>query len=175
MPKAYVVFTENIHDEEGLNAYLQAAGATMTTGKLLVLDDNPETIEGTWHGSRTVMIEFDSVEEAKGWYYSDAYQKVAPLRQAASGRATATNSRLSFYRHLWILHKIRLLFLSLIAAEKYLTHVVFDVTLQSAAILTGFVNRDLLRQSSEQIPTGRRIPPTDETTDKQKEATKCLM
>lgn len=99
----------------------------------------------------------------------------APLRQAASGRATATNSRPSFYRHLWILHKIRLLFLSLIAAEKYLTHVVFDVTLQSAAILTGFVNRYLLRQSSEQIPTGRRIPPTDETTDKQKEATKCLM
>lgn len=84
MPKAYVVFTENIHDEAGLNAYLQAAGATMTTGKLLVLDDNPETIEGTWHGSRTVMIEFESVEAAKGWYHSDAYQKVAPLRQAAA-------------------------------------------------------------------------------------------
>jgi uncharacterized protein (DUF1330 family) len=84
MPKAYVVFTETVHDQEGMNAYIQAAGATMSSGKLLVLDDNVETLEGTWHGTRTVMLEFESVEAAKEWYFSDAYQKVKPLREAAA-------------------------------------------------------------------------------------------
>ena len=41
-------------------------------------------IEGKWHGTRTVIIEFDSVEAAKAWYNSDEYQAVVGLRHAAA-------------------------------------------------------------------------------------------
>ena len=33
---------------------------------------------------QTVVMEFESVEAAKAWYYSDAYQAAAKLRQAAA-------------------------------------------------------------------------------------------
>ena len=35
-----------------------------------------------WH--QTVVLEFESVEAARDWYYSDAYQEAAKLRQAAA-------------------------------------------------------------------------------------------
>jgi uncharacterized protein (DUF1330 family) len=41
-------------------------------------------IEGEWHGTQTVLIEFESEEAAKEWYYSDAYQEALKLRQAAA-------------------------------------------------------------------------------------------
>ena len=43
-----------------------------------------ETLEGQWHGTQTVLLEFESVEAAKQWYHSDEYQAAAKLRQAAA-------------------------------------------------------------------------------------------
>ena len=43
-----------------------------------------ETLEGEWHGTQTVLLEFESVETAKEWYYSDEYQEAAKLRQAVA-------------------------------------------------------------------------------------------
>ena len=34
----------------------------MPAGRVIVADDAPELIEGSWHGKRTVIVEFDSVE-----------------------------------------------------------------------------------------------------------------
>ena len=47
-------------------------------------DELVETLEGEWHGTQTVLLEFESVEAAKEWYYSDAYQEAVKLRQAAA-------------------------------------------------------------------------------------------
>lgn len=30
-------------------------------------DDAPELIDGSWHGKRTVLLEFESVETARSW------------------------------------------------------------------------------------------------------------
>ncbi len=47
-------------------------------------DDAPELIEGSWHGNRTVLLEFESVEAARNWYSSAEYQGLAGLRHAAA-------------------------------------------------------------------------------------------
>jgi len=56
MPKGYVTFTEDIRDEAQINAYAQQAIPTILQagGRVLVADDAPELIEGSWHGQRTV-------------------------------------------------------------------------------------------------------------------------
>jgi uncharacterized protein (DUF1330 family) len=41
-------------------------------------------LEGDWHGPQTVVLEFESVEAAREWYHSDAYQAAAKLRHAAA-------------------------------------------------------------------------------------------
>jgi uncharacterized protein (DUF1330 family) len=84
MPKGYVILTEAIKDPEGMKAYGRAAGAAMSGVEILAVDTKPQVLEGNWHGHQTVMLEFDSVEAAREWYESEAYQKAAKLRQAAA-------------------------------------------------------------------------------------------
>ena len=36
------------------------------------------------HGTRTVIVEYSSVEQAREWYESDGYRTALPLRRAAS-------------------------------------------------------------------------------------------
>ena len=84
MPKGYVILTEAIKDPEGMKAYGQAAGASMAGVGVLAVDAKPQVLEGSWHGDQTVVLEFDSVEAAREWYESEAYQKAAKLRQQAA-------------------------------------------------------------------------------------------
>lgn len=85
-PKGYVILTEAINDPEGMKAYARAAMPAMAQGgcRILAADPAPEIIEGHWHGHQTVVLEFDSVQAARDWYESEAYQKAAKLRQAAA-------------------------------------------------------------------------------------------
>jgi uncharacterized protein (DUF1330 family) len=84
--KGYVILTEAIKDPEGMKAYGRAAMPTMSQGgcKMLAVDAKPQVVEGGWHGDQTVVLEFDSVDAARAWYESEAYQKAAKLRQAAA-------------------------------------------------------------------------------------------
>ena len=84
MPKGYVILTEAIKDPEGMKAYARAAGAAMGGVNILAVDTKPTVVEGNWHGDQTVVLEFESVEAARAWYESDAYQEAARLRQAAA-------------------------------------------------------------------------------------------
>jgi uncharacterized protein (DUF1330 family) len=84
MPKGYVILTEAINDPEGMKAYAQAAGAAMGAVNVLAVDTAPKVVEGSWHGNQTVVLEFESVDAARAWYESEAYQKAAKLRQAAA-------------------------------------------------------------------------------------------
>ncbi|WP_405988185.1 DUF1330 domain-containing protein [Streptomyces sp. NBC_00986] len=86
MPKGYVVLTEAIKDSEGMAAYSQAAAPSMahSGASPLVVDGQPRVLEGEWHGNRTVILEFESVEAAQAWYDSDSYAAARPLRQAAA-------------------------------------------------------------------------------------------
>jgi uncharacterized protein (DUF1330 family) len=84
MPKGYVILTEAIKDPEGMKAYGQAAGAAMGEVNILAVDTAPNVVEGTWHGNQTVLLKFESVDAARAWYESEAYQKAVKLRQAAA-------------------------------------------------------------------------------------------
>jgi uncharacterized protein (DUF1330 family) len=84
MPKAYILITEDVKDPAGMAEYGKLAAQTMGGSTLLSFDAKPEVIEGEWHGTQTVLIEFESEEAAKEWYYSDAYQEALKLRQAAA-------------------------------------------------------------------------------------------
>jgi uncharacterized protein (DUF1330 family) len=84
--KGYVVVTEAIHDQAGIQSYGRMAGPTVAEygGQVLVADDNCEVVEGQWHGERTVIVEFESVAQARAWYESPGYQSALLLRQAAA-------------------------------------------------------------------------------------------
>ena len=84
MAKGYVILTEAVKDPEGMKAYGQAAGAAMGGVNVLAVDTAPNVVEGTWHGNQTVLLEFESVDAARAWYESEAYQKAVKLRQAAA-------------------------------------------------------------------------------------------
>lgn len=86
MPKGYVILTEDIHDPAGMAAYGAASTGPLVDfgGRVLVVDENVEVLEGEWHGTRTVIVEYPSVEQARKWYESDGYQAALPLRRAAS-------------------------------------------------------------------------------------------
>ena len=49
-----------------------------------MVDQQPQVLEGNWHGNQTVILEFESVEAARAWYDSDVYQEAKLLRQAAA-------------------------------------------------------------------------------------------
>ena len=86
MAKGYVILTESIHDPEGMDAYGRASTKPLIDhgGKVLVVDEAVEVLEGGWHGNRTVVVEFESVEQARRWYESPDYQSARALRAAAS-------------------------------------------------------------------------------------------
>jgi uncharacterized protein (DUF1330 family) len=86
MPKGYVIFTEAVNDPAGLAEYGRLAGAAMAGRefKALVVSDDHEVLEGEWPGTRTVVLEFPSVQAAQDWYRSPEYQAAVPVRQRAA-------------------------------------------------------------------------------------------
>ena len=86
MPKGYVIITGRVHDTEGIKAYNRLASRTISEGggEVLAVDTKPEILEGDWHGSQTVVLEFASVDAARAWYESEEYQKAAKRRHTAA-------------------------------------------------------------------------------------------
>lgn len=86
MPNGYVIFTTAIHDQAGFGAYAQKALPTLIQAgaRPIIVDDNPEVLEGRWHGTRTVVLEFESVETARAWYRSAEYQSIVGERHEAA-------------------------------------------------------------------------------------------
>lgn len=64
-----------------IKEYLQRIDATLApfSGKYLVHGGPYVPLEGVWSGD-LVVIEFPSMEQARGWYESDAYGAIRPLR-----------------------------------------------------------------------------------------------
>jgi uncharacterized protein (DUF1330 family) len=82
--KGYVIITEDIKDPAGMAEYGKLAMKAMGGATILSVDQNPTVIEGEWGATQTVVLEFESVDAAKEWYYSDAYQAAAKVRQGAA-------------------------------------------------------------------------------------------
>lgn len=83
---AYVFFdVVSVHPER-MTGYRDKAIASMKAfgGKLVAATNNIDCREGDSHPSRIVMLEFPSMENARAWYESPAYQELLPIRLSAN-------------------------------------------------------------------------------------------
>ena len=83
---AYVVVEVDVKDPERYADYKTMVPASLEVygGKFRVRGGSVENLEGAWSPSRFVILEFDSVEQAKRWWDSDEYREARNLRQATA-------------------------------------------------------------------------------------------
>jgi uncharacterized protein (DUF1330 family) len=69
-----------------MQEYIPKALETMAPyhPEVLILDEHSQVVEGNTQWPRTIVIKFNSRDAAMAWYNSLAYQKVRPLRLAAT-------------------------------------------------------------------------------------------
>lgn len=83
---AYVIASIEVTDAEQFEVYRGQVPATVEQhgGKYLVRGGAVEIVEGDRPARRTVVLEFESLEKARGWYYSDDYAGPKELRIAST-------------------------------------------------------------------------------------------
>ena len=82
----YVIAEVDVTDPEAYKLYAdKAPGVTLPAGgRYLARAGRVETLEGEPPKGRVVVIEFETAEKARAFYYGKEYQAIIPLRQAAS-------------------------------------------------------------------------------------------
>lgn len=88
-PPAYVMAEVQVTDPIAIKEYAEKVPETLVPfhGHVLVAGGKTQTLEGE-PPKFIVIIAFDSVEKARGWYDSPAYAAIRPIRERAA------NSRL---------------------------------------------------------------------------------
>ena len=83
---AYIIATIEVTDPEKFEVYRGQVPATIEKhgGRYLVRGGDVQVVEGDLPARRTVVLEFDSLEKAKGWYFSDDYAGPKELRIAST-------------------------------------------------------------------------------------------
>ncbi|HET6185062.1 MAG TPA: DUF1330 domain-containing protein [Acetobacteraceae bacterium] len=86
MPKGYILAEVEVTDPGLFNQYREKVMATVQAygGRFVTRGGEPERLEGDRHPHRIVLLEFDSRERAREWYFSEQYQKILPLRLRSS-------------------------------------------------------------------------------------------
>lgn len=79
---AYVVVDINVHDPVGYEEYKKLAPAAVELygGKYIARGGRTETLEGDWSPSRLVLLQFESIEQAKKWLNSEEYREPRAMR-----------------------------------------------------------------------------------------------
>ncbi|MCY3912573.1 MAG: DUF1330 domain-containing protein [Chloroflexi bacterium] len=82
----YVIVNDEISDEAGFAEFRQKVGATVAAhgGRYLVRGGATEVIDGDWAPDRLVVIEFDSVDQAKAWLSSAEFLAIKDLRVSSA-------------------------------------------------------------------------------------------
>lgn len=82
----YMIAFIDIHDPEAYSKYTAKTPGIIEKfgGKFVVRNGEKTTPEGPKETRRMVVVEFDSLDAAHKFYYSDEYQDALKLRQAAS-------------------------------------------------------------------------------------------
>ena len=85
MPKGYVISRVDILDPEVYAKYAAAATQAIAAhgGTPLARGGRYEALEGTAR-ARNVVLEFDSYDAARDYYYSEQYQAAKALRDGAA-------------------------------------------------------------------------------------------
>ena len=86
MPKGYFFVEIEITDPAAYEAYRTSVPDIIAAhgGRILVRGEDAQPLDGVIPHRRRVIVEFDSSEAVKTFYYSDAYQAVQPIRLKAS-------------------------------------------------------------------------------------------
>ncbi len=82
----YIVVQVEVQDQATYEEYKKLVPATIEKygGRLKVRGGKTETLEGTWSPKRFIVIEFDSVEQAKKWWDSPEYAPAKAMRQRSA-------------------------------------------------------------------------------------------
>jgi uncharacterized protein (DUF1330 family) len=83
---AYVIVETDIEDAEQYDRYKAASPGAVAAGggRLVARGGELAVLEGDWHPSRLVVLEFPNLEAAKRWYESETYQDAKKLREGAA-------------------------------------------------------------------------------------------
>ena len=82
----YALAQFTIHDRARYEAYAARFAETMQgrKGRLLAAQENPEVVEGTWAGTKLVLIEFPDEASFRDWSESAEYRAISVDREAAT-------------------------------------------------------------------------------------------
>lgn len=85
MPKAYIVARVTVTDPQAYAEYARSATEAIRQygGRPLARGGTYEALEGEARG-RNVIIEFESLEQAKRYYHSPEYQSAKAKREGAA-------------------------------------------------------------------------------------------
>lgn len=85
MAKGYLIGRVSVHDPEGYKAYAAKAGAAIAQygGRILARGGRAEIVEGEGR-MRNVILEFESFEQAKTYFFSPEYLEARRLRWPVS-------------------------------------------------------------------------------------------
>jgi len=83
---AYVIVETDIHDPERYERYKAASPGAVAAGggRFVARGGELAVLEGDWHPSRLVVLEFPDLDAAKRWYDSEAYREAKALREGAA-------------------------------------------------------------------------------------------
>ncbi len=85
MPKGYCIVRADVHSPEIYAEYAKAASEAIKShgGRALVRGGSYESVEGKAR-ARNVVLEFDSVDAARKFYFSQEYQDAKKKREYAA-------------------------------------------------------------------------------------------
>ena len=85
MAKAYLIARIRIHDKDGFETFKQMSTPLIREygGRLLARNPDVEILEGNQQGL-VVLLEFDSIEDARRFYFSEGYTAAKLVREQAS-------------------------------------------------------------------------------------------
>ncbi len=86
MTKAYIIAQATVTNSEQYEGYkaLAAAAVAKYGGKYIMRGGATHLLEGDWAPPRLVILEFESVEQAKRFYDSPEYREAREQRRGAA-------------------------------------------------------------------------------------------
>ena len=83
---AYIIVETDVSDPEQYEHYKAASPGPIAAGggRFLVRGGELAVLEGDWHPSRIVLLEFPDLDAAKAFYESEQYRAAMQLREGAA-------------------------------------------------------------------------------------------
>lgn len=92
---AYMIVDVEVHDAEAYAEYVRQVPPIIRRfgGRYLVRGGQVTRLAGDWNPGRMILIEFPDVEALRACLASDAYRRIAPLRErSTTSRAVVVES-----------------------------------------------------------------------------------